>query len=151
MEDALRRPSQNRRRVHTGRKHRGPADRCRLHPHAEPHGEFTAIESAITNPPKLDKLTPAGTSLTSEAPSARNTLDDGAFRCVGTPAPSSAQRKWVIEPTKSALTLSGWQVTEVHYSMLEDATGEPGQVEGGGHCTAATAHAAVSGTLALAS
>jgi hypothetical protein len=111
--------------------------------------EFTASETAFATPPKLDKLTPTGTTLTREATSARNTLDDGAFRCLGTPAPTNAQRKWVIEPTKSALTPSGWHVTEVHYSMVEDATGEPGQIEGGGRCSAASAHAAVSGTLLL--
>jgi hypothetical protein len=112
--------------------------------------EFTAIETAYTTPPKLDKLIPAGTTLTREATSVRNTLDDGAVRCLGTPAPSSAERKWVIEPTKSALTPSGWQVTEVHYSMLEDLTGEPLPAVDA-RCAGATAHTAVSGTLALTS
>jgi len=107
---------------------------------------FSANESYFGTVPKLSKLTPSGPALTAEDTAPRAAGDGGTFTCQGIPTDATANRRWIIEPTKAKLTVAWWQVTEVHYSVVEDVSG-PGLRVGNGQCLPPTAHREYSGVL----
>jgi len=107
---------------------------------------FGANESYFGTEPKLTRLTPSGAALTAEATASRTADDGGTFSCQGIRTGSTANRRWMIEPTKAKLTPAGWQVSEVHYSVVEDLSG-PGLRLGNGQCFPPTVHREFSGVL----
>ena len=107
---------------------------------------FSATESFFGTPPKLARLAPSGTNLTADATADISTREDGAFNCQGTPAPGGRVRSWTIAPTQAKLSSSGWRVTEVHYTAVEDTSADPIRV-GTYQCFASSAHREFSGVL----
>jgi hypothetical protein len=107
--------------------------------------EFAANDNAGFTP-KLSALTSGGAMLVAEATGRRTASEDGSFTCSGNATPTNVVRMWSLTPSKTQLTWDGWQVKEVAYSLIEDASSEPARFGNVG-CLAAKGHLAWSGVL----